>query len=57
MAVLTKVIPWFSTVKLLVRSSTERLNNRNDKYNLLPLLSKTTTCCVLLFNGSVDDSD
>ena len=25
----------FSTVKLLVRSSTERLNNRNDKYNLL----------------------
>ena len=35
-------------LKLLVRSSTERLNNRNDKYNLLPLLSKTTTCCVLL---------
>ena len=25
----------FSTVKLLVRSSTERLYNRNDKYNLL----------------------
>ena len=35
MAVLTKVIPWFSTVKLLVKSSTERLNNRNNKYNLL----------------------
>jgi hypothetical protein len=35
MAVITKVIPWFSTIKLLVKSSTERLNNRNDKYNLL----------------------
>jgi hypothetical protein len=26
---------WLSTVKLLVKSSTERLNNCNDKYNLL----------------------